>query len=407
MPPSTTRVLLASVLWRVVCVCLLLVSTHAQPAFDTSGELVRLTLRPGAWDAYWDAWAAPFVRWDTVYFVAMAERGYVYEQMLAFQPGIVHVLRVMGSVPRVWGAPWSPTCAVLGGAIAANLASILAPVLLYRLLRTLTRSDTVAERAALLSVLAPASGTSLSAPTPESFYSILALSGLLLLTHTHTAYQWGAAVCFALATWFRANGVLLCGFLVWHGLYKPVLESWPTRRRSHAISGIASALVSVSPFVAQQWWAYTRLCPGRPWCDARLPLAYTFVQRAYWDVGFLRYWTVAQVPNFVLAMPVLAVAAYACRPLVSSSVLVVLAPWRARQAPGDVYVYACHTLVLVCILLLASHVQIALRMATPGGMPLVWWACAALYERHRGVLVYLLCYSTAAIVLYAGFYPPA
>ena len=141
MPPSTTRVLLASVLWRVVCVCLLLVSTHAQPAFDTSGELVRLTLRPGAWDAYWDAWAAPFVRWDTVYFVAMAERGYVYEQMLAFQPGIVHVLRVMGSVPRVWGAPWSPTCAVLGGAIAANLASILAPVLLYRLLRTLTRSD--------------------------------------------------------------------------------------------------------------------------------------------------------------------------------------------------------------------------------------------------------------------------
>jgi hypothetical protein len=106
-------------------------------------------------------------------------------------------------------------------------------------------------------------------------------------------------------------------------------------------------------------------------------------------------------------MPVLAVAAYACRPLVSSSVLVVLAPWRARQAPGDVYVYACHTLVLVCILLLASHVQIALRMATPGGMPLVWWACAALYERHRGVLVYLLCYSTAAIVLYAGFYPPA
>ena len=39
-----TRVLLASVLWRIVCVCLLLVSTHAQPAFDTSGELVRLTL---------------------------------------------------------------------------------------------------------------------------------------------------------------------------------------------------------------------------------------------------------------------------------------------------------------------------------------------------------------------------
>lgn len=400
-------VLRASVLWRVVCVCALLVSAHMQPAFDTSAALVRMTLPPGAGDAYWDAWAAPFVRWDAIYFVALAhpERGYMYENTLAFQPGIVHVLRVFGYLPTFWGdLRWSSTYAVLGAACIANLLTCIAPVLLYRLTQKQTKSAALAERAALLAVLAPASSTSLSAPTPEPFYSFLALCGYNLLDQGAWGL-FGASVCFASATYFRANGVLLAGFVVWYALRSKSLGVF--------VVGIVGAFLMASPFLLHQVWAYMQMCPGRPWCDSPLPLAYSFVQSHYWDVGLLRYWTLAQLPNFLLAAPVLVMAAYGCyaaTPSLQALIVSAFAPWRRFPPQGlsCVPVYIYHTLLLALLLLLASHVQIALRMATPGGMPLVWWACAHLGgTQTRGVLTYLLCYSAAACVLYAGFYPPA
>mgnify|MGYP001807012590 CR=1 FL=1 len=33
----------------------------------------------------------------------------------------------------------------------------------------------------------------------------------------------------------------------------------------------------------------------RPWCSSRVPYVYGFVQLLYWNVGFLRYWTLQQV----------------------------------------------------------------------------------------------------------------
>ena len=434
-----TRILAASALWRIVCVCTLLVCTHLQTAFDTSAELVRLTLPQGAWDSAWDTWAVPFVRWDTVYFVALAhpERGYVYENTLAFQPGIVFVLRRLGSIPALWGdTRWSATCAVVGGAFLANVATIVAPVLLYMLTRAQTHSRALAERAALLAVFAPASATALTAPTPEPFYSVLVLSGLCVLQRPCSLPRWCAALLFCLATCFRANGILLGAFLLWHAIHRPWIEQ---RQRTcitvcaDVVSAAAGMIFISIPFFLHQRWAYERLCPGRPWCDMEpIPLVYSFVQAHYWDVGFFRYWTLAQVPNFVLAFPVLTLGAYGCwlaTPCARRVVEQTLIPWRGSCPASDpakrasttirsrpalrcelVYVY--HTAVVLCILLFASHVQIALRMATPGGMPMVWWAAAMLCERGgpawtKGVVLYLLCYSGVACVLYAGFYPPA
>ncbi|PNG99104.1 GPI mannosyltransferase 2, partial [Tetrabaena socialis] len=47
----------------------------------------------------------------------------------------------------------------------------------------------------------------------------------------------------------------------------------------------------------------------RPWCSSRVPYVYGFVQAQYWGVGLFRYWTLQQLPNFLLAAPVLLLSA--------------------------------------------------------------------------------------------------
>ena len=407
------RLLGASLAWRVVCVSLLLVAAHAQQAFDTSGELVQYTLAQHVDEAAWNTWAVPFVRWDTVYFVAAAAHGYTYEQMLAFQPGIVAMLRAAGLVGA--SGAWSATRAVVVGTLAANAASTLAPLLLFWVVRRWT-TERVAESAAMLSILAPASTSALSAPTPEPFFALFSLLGFLALGPAPNAYARRAlaAALFAVATCFRANGVLLAGYLVWDAAWAtrpPSARVWVGR----VVGVLPLVALCVLPWALFQAWAYARLCTSgtiSPWCTARVPLAYSYVQSTYWDVGLFRYWAVAQVPNFVLAAPVLAagaagVSAYVARVGPGALARAVLVPWRRSEVAGLALLpYALHTAALLALLLFASHVQIALRLCTPGGMPFVWYTAAAVCP-PRAALRYLCLYGAVAGVLYAGFYPPA
>lgn len=275
--------------WRGVSVALLWCAAQGQQAFDTSGEIVQHTL--GARAGEWDVWAAPFVRWDTVYFVAAAAHGYTTEQALAFQPGIVSVLRLGGYIGRLWdaSAPWDATAAVVVATVLANIASWASPLLLYEVVRAWS-TPSIARAAALFSAIAPASTSALSAPTPESFFSVLSLLGFWVLGTGHEAHRTArralAAMCFAAATCFRANGILLAGYLVWHAAWAPKTQSLG-RFAVRLLGVLPLVFVSISPWVLTQAWAYSRLCTQgaiSPWCTWRVPLAYNYIQSTYWYV---------------------------------------------------------------------------------------------------------------------------
>lgn len=154
-----------------------------------------------------------------------------------------------------------------------------------------------------------------------------------------------------------------------------ILQQSSTSRAISTLLRILSlpflTLLVWTPFLSSQRWAYSRFCSQdakRPWCDSSFPSVYSFVQEQYWwvsrvprafkvrdittvlnlnqvlslplllsrDVGFLRYWTLSQLPNFLLASPVLILAGLTCWNYYASDlraiVMTTFLPWSPQEA---------------------------------------------------------------------------
>lgn len=215
-----------------------------------------------------------------------------------------------------------------------------------------------------------------------------------------------AAVAFALACSFRSNGTTLAGFIIWGTIVEPLLANFRTHLSisfllKRILYGGFLTAVGVAPFIFHQYNAYASFCSEsaqapRPWCHDRLPLVYTFVQSEYWNVGLFRYWTPQQLPNIILAVPVLLLLIHASisnirhsLPKLLSAVLVdgtqnapqAVPPFAEPSLSPSLLPHAIHALVMSLTLLFAAHTQIALRFAS--AMPFTYWAAASLVIRDR------------------------
>lgn len=227
-------------------------------------------------------------------------------------------------------------------------------------------------------------------------------------------------------------------YIAWHRLCaspRPLAAPW-TFLSYWSVTAVLG-LVAIGPQVAYFVAAMRVYCPSlflgtsvgaaasllqtdRSWCAGVVPnvsAMYMFIQREYWNVGFLRYYELKQVPNFVLAAPVIVLSAYslvrfaqAVRTSQSSSSKHTL----KLEAP-----YYVHWLVLLVNALLVVHIQVTTRLlcACP---PLFWAPAAFLVEssactdstapprlttRGRLVVVYFLLYTVLGAVLFPSFYP--
>ena len=265
------------------------------------------------------------------------------------------------------------------------------------------------------------------------FCALFTFAALLSLTRHRNIL---AACLFAFNTAFRANGVINAGFFVWYLMIRkrPSTKNWTL--------ALLCMCITVSPFIAFQVYGYRTFCmqesTERQWCSNTLPLVYSYVQSHYWyvshslssknlknsrDVGFLRYWTLQQLPLFILSAPVLIISFaasfhfYSLDPIRWLKMTIPLLqgkPTSRIQIKGFLanpallpYLHL-HTL-MTCILLFNSHVQICLRLVALD--PVVFWYAATLLETNSRYgfwwIRYCLIWSPVSVLLWAGFYPPA
>ncbi|KAH9849114.1 GPI mannosyltransferase 2 [Lenzites betulinus] len=417
------RLLLALSSITTLLTLVLTVTASQLPLFDTSPQVLLPT--PPHFSLR-HILASAVLRWDAFHFARIAKDGYVYENEWAFLPGVAWVMRGVAGLPRLVGLlpaenalEWED---VLLGGLLASAVSIWSVLAMYDLTLLHFRSRSIALLASLLSLLPSSPVTLRLAGYTETFFTFLSYHGMLYCARR----QWlRATCCFALASILRSNGILLCGFVAWGLVIEPLFEH-RSIHPSRVLYAAVLCTVAISPFIYYQYHAYTLFClgSGSPalWCNSVPPSIYTYVQARYWNVGFLRYWTLQQLPNFLLGAPPLALLFVFTLHYTRSALIPHLLTFAFPSSPSSslrqkpslflpqsIAPHAIHALILSALLLFASHTQIVLR--TAASMPLTYWAAAWLLVEHprlgRWWVGWSVVWGAASCVLWAVFLPPA
>uniref|UniRef100_A0A1J3K303 GPI mannosyltransferase 2 n=1 Tax=Noccaea caerulescens TaxID=107243 RepID=A0A1J3K303_NOCCA len=256
------------------------------------------------------------VVWDSVYFLRITQCGYEYEQTYAFLPLLPFFISLLS---RTVFAPLVPLIGlravmVLSGYVVSNVAFVFAAIYLFRVSAIILKDTEASFRASIIFCFNPAS-IFYSSIYSESLYALFSIGGLyhLLSGTSNVAVLW-----FALSGCARSNGIINAGYICFQTMHRAYEALYQKRRVCLAVQvliiGFLRCVCICLPFVAFQAYGYYNICHGhkpeelRPWCKARIPLMYNFIQSHYWGVGFLKYFQFKQLPNFLLASPVLSLA---------------------------------------------------------------------------------------------------
>lgn len=340
-----------------------------------------------------------FVAWDSVYLTKLSMEGIAFEHEWVFGPLFWRFFYYLMSTKNIYDIV---IMSLLLNAIC-HWASCI--VLYYLTLATFKAHMVSKERAhhwaqtcAFLCCIQP-SGIFSTAPYTESITQLICYSGVLLRSlgrsRNSTPMYITSGILFSVAFGFRSN-CLLYGILYLYDLY----HYYPTRRA--AMSIIAGSFLGMALIIWTYlpWRAY---CPVRgAWCNTGSRSLVGYAQSHYWNVGFMRYFTLKNLPLLIIALPQLAIMALS---------LVYFRPYLDIRAEWIV------TAVYLCVQLTVMHVQIVNRVST--FVPLHLWYIGAIlnqstsqsyvYSQRLGKLVvkWWIVWITIQTCLYASFLPPA
>nr|XP_007157779.1 hypothetical protein PHAVU_002G098000g [Phaseolus vulgaris]ESW29773.1 hypothetical protein PHAVU_002G098000g [Phaseolus vulgaris] len=378
------------------------------------------------------------VVWDSVYFLRIAQCGYEYEQTFAFLPLLPLSLSLLSFLPT------QTPLFILSAYLINNLAFVLAALYFYRLSLTLLKDPQTALRATLLFCFNPAS-VFYSSIYSESLYALMCFGGMY---HFVCGGNNLAVLFFALSGCARSNGVLNAGYLCFQTMHRSFHALFHQKRLPLALQiifvGALRTACIFAPFLAFQAYGYYNICVGRsrdeirPWCKARIPLLYSYIQSKYWPQTFFSLGFLAPMEEkscgVVFLSADLSRSKEAGSVGKSSSVRVeehlnlrrrknvikgdvATVPIESESAeawPGylsaSVLPFLLHLGFMACTAFFVMHVQVATRFLS-ASPPLYWFAAYIMayptkYYRWGYVIwAYSITYIFLGSLLFSNFYP--
>ncbi|XP_053433032.1 GPI mannosyltransferase 2 isoform X1 [Nycticebus coucang] len=425
LDPSRKEVLRFAVSCRVLTLVLQAVFNAVIPDHHAEAFSPPRLAPSGSVDQLVEGLLGGLSRWDAEHFLFIAEHGYLYEHNFAFFPGFpLSLLMVTELLRPLRGFLSLRSCLLISVALLNSLFSVLAAVALHDLGCLVLHCPHQAFYAALLFCLSPAN-VFLAAGYSEALFALLTFSAMGQLERGRV---WTSGFLFALATGVRSNGLVSVGFLMHsqcQGFFCSLTVLNPLRQFLKLIISLFLSVLTLGlPFALFQYYAYTLFClpslahpipdplvqlamdkgyriaEGNkpPWCSWDLPVIYSYIQDVYWNVGFLKYYELRQVPNFLLATPVAILVAWATWTYVTTHpwLCLTLGLQRSKSSktpekpdPGflspQVFVYLIHAAVLLLFGGLCMHVQVLTRFLG-SSTPIVYWFPAHLLQDQEPLL---------------------
>ncbi|KAL8603816.1 hypothetical protein ACOMHN_058551 [Nucella lapillus] len=377
-----------------------------------------------------------FRRWDAVYFLHLAQHGYTFENCVAFfplYPVLVSTIRVAGVLCPCLSVS---SLLLISGVVVNVVLFVVAAVVLLRLGYAVTQDSRLSYLAAVLFCINPAS-IFMTAPYTETLFACLSFGGMLCIRQQKLLM---GTILIGASALTRSNGVVSFGFII-HYLVADYVRYVIFANRIHrksvlmlivrmvqkaiviASKAVIFLLISLAPFALYQWYIYDLFCfpdnqntqdlpqtvinygrkeglklvgqgPVSSWCFNSVPLSYSYVQSHYWRVGFMKYYQLKQIPNFILAGPIIALSLCACcsfyclRPdachrlgLVDADKYKVETVGSCREErrngwySAGLVVYLLHLLFLTAFGCCFMHIQVMTRFLCSAS-PVVYWFAA-------------------------------
>ncbi len=190
---------------------------------------------------------APWQRWDTLHYQAIAERGYAAFDTALFVPPLFPGLMRLGAV-LLGGST------LIAGLVLSSAATLLLLFALYRLSRDELHDARASWRAVLYLALFPSAFFLLAAYTESAFL----LAAVMMLWHLRRAEWLRAGAWAALASLSRLPGALILVPLAWEAL-----REFLATRRAYPLAGLALGAAGALAFPLYVW-ARLGLAPWTP-----------------------------------------------------------------------------------------------------------------------------------------------
>uniref|UniRef100_A0AAG5CZJ3 GPI mannosyltransferase 2 n=1 Tax=Anopheles atroparvus TaxID=41427 RepID=A0AAG5CZJ3_ANOAO len=362
-------------------------------------------------------------RWDGQYFLHIAEHGYTYENTLAFFPLFPFILKIVSSALNSYDVVTFISYRELSLVLAVlfNMVCFVgAAKALYRLSKLVLGSKKKAEIAVLLFCFNPAS-IFFTATYTESLYAWLSFAVMYQSIEDVTSIF--ITIPLSLSILSRSNGMINIGFVLYFAVRRIAAQY-----NFHNVICICSRLFTMLIIVLfhygiAQVYNYYLFCfvqkfnfpehvreyaaehglvlagnktdESSPWCTNLLPLSYSYVQSHYWNVGFLRYYEIKQLPNFLLAIPAVFLTLSNCYQYLQDhweyaarlGLFHVSKKQFKTMRPYDrlALVFIVHALLLTLVSLLFVHVQVTTRLLCAAS-PVLYWFAAEYFTGERAFI---------------------
>lgn len=307
--------------------------------------------------------------WDSVYFFKLTFDGIAFEHEWVFGPLL---WRLLGVLMKLFSS--NIYDALIVSMIINNICHFLSCVLLRKLtllifgprFKSKKLVSTFANTCSLLCAIQP-SGIFSTVGYSESVSQLFCYLGLYYRAYAltnnvrqHRKQYLLSGICFSIAFGYRSN-CLLYGILYLYDLFNAIKHRTFVSMLMSLISGLllfASLYISVA-------LPYLRYCPERgEWCQSITKSLVTYAQSYYWNVGFLKYFTLGNIPLFLIAMPQLLVL-----------ILSLIRFKACKKIRGEWLVCFVYTFLQFTTM----HVQIVNRVSTCTFLH-IWFLSSLLYQ---------------------------